>query len=93
MYSWNEVMLNPEVFYRKMRTEGGLGEPLTFAAINFLIGGILNATIGSVFRTHFFRGNYELIDLILSIVIVTALGIAAILFWGVVQLVLFKIVG
>lgn len=38
-----EVILKPSDFYRKMPTSGGYADPLTFAAISFLIFGLLSA--------------------------------------------------
>ena len=41
--TWKEVILRPADFYRKMPTTGGYAEPLTFAAISYIIYGLLFA--------------------------------------------------
>jgi hypothetical protein len=39
--TWKEVMQKPSDFYRKMPTTGGYADPLTFAAISYIIYGLL----------------------------------------------------
>ncbi len=43
--TWKEVMLRPSDFYRKMPTTGGYSEPLTFAAISYIISGLLTVIL------------------------------------------------
>jgi len=40
--TWKEVILKPAEFYRKMPATGGYAEPLTFAAINYVISWLLS---------------------------------------------------
>ncbi|AAM06087.1 YIP1 family protein [Methanosarcina acetivorans] len=40
--TWKEVVLKPAEFYWKMPSAGGYAEPLTFAAINYVISWLLS---------------------------------------------------
>src|SRR5512133_2845646 len=44
--TWKEVILRPTDFFRKMQTTGGYADPLTFAAISYIIYGLLVALFG-----------------------------------------------
>ena len=41
--TWKEVIQRPSDFYRKMPKTGGYADPLTFAAISYIIYGLLTA--------------------------------------------------
>lgn len=44
--TWKEVIQRPSEFYRKMPTTGGYNDPLTFAALSYLIYGLLSGIFG-----------------------------------------------
>ena len=46
-----EVLLNPVVFFRTMRRQGGLGAPLTFGVAGTFIGGVIGALYQLMFMT------------------------------------------
>jgi len=41
--TWKEIIQTPSDFYRRMPTSGGYADPLTFAAISYVIYGLLTA--------------------------------------------------
>jgi len=45
------VLLGPDVFFRTMRREGGLGQPIVFGVIGSLLGGLAAAIYQMVFAT------------------------------------------
>jgi hypothetical protein len=47
--TWKEVIQRPSDFYKHMPTTGGYAEPLTFAAISYIIYGLLSAIISLFF--------------------------------------------
>jgi hypothetical protein len=52
--TWKEVMQRPSDFYREMPKIGGYADPLTFAAISFIIYALLTALLTAFFG----RGMY-----------------------------------
>ncbi|AKB16898.1 MULTISPECIES: YIP1 family protein [unclassified Methanosarcina] len=52
--TWKEVIQRPSEFYRKMPTTGGYNDPLTFAALSYLIYGLLTG----LFNRGMMRGMY-----------------------------------
>ncbi|AKB30727.1 hypothetical protein MSSIH_0037 [Methanosarcina siciliae HI350] len=44
--TWKEVIQRPSDFFRKMPTTGGYNDPLTFAALSYLIYGLLSGLFG-----------------------------------------------
>ena len=44
--TWKEVIQRPSEFYRRMPTTGGYNDPLTFAALSYLIYGLLSGLFG-----------------------------------------------
>lgn len=58
--AWKEVMLRPSDFYRRMPKTGGYAEPLIFAAISFIIYGLLTALLAALFgRGMYMGGMYD----------------------------------
>src|SRR5574344_825119 len=47
--TWKEVMQSPSDFYREMPKTGGYTDPLTFAAISFIIYAFLAALLTVLF--------------------------------------------
>lgn len=52
--TWKEIMQSPSNFYREMPKTGGYADPLTFAAISFIIYALLAAFLTTLFG----RGMY-----------------------------------
>lgn len=55
--TWKEVMLRPSDFYRSMPKTGGYADPLIFAAISFIIYGLLAALIAGIFGRGMYMGG------------------------------------
>jgi hypothetical protein len=52
--TWKSVMQSPSEFYRKMPKTGGYADPLIFAAINFVVFGLMTA----LFNRGMYGGIY-----------------------------------
>lgn len=75
--AFKEIILSPSHFYKRMPTTGGYADPLTFAAINLIIYGILSTLIGFLmFETGFgdsmLLGIYGVGQFIFSIIVIGA---------------------
>lgn len=58
--TWKEVMQRPSDFYRGMPATGGYADPLTFAAISFLIYGLLTALFNrGMYMGGMYGGMYD----------------------------------
>lgn len=95
---WKEVILRPSDFYRKMPKTGGYTDPLTFAAISFIIYGLLTALFNREMYMSGMYGMYGIREfsffMVLMIVIMAPIaGIISLLIEAVVFYILFKIVG
>ncbi|MHC1756246.1 MAG: YIP1 family protein [Methanosarcina sp.] len=55
--TWKEVMLRPSDFYRSMPKTGGYADPLIFAAISFIIYGLLTALLAGLFGRGMYMGG------------------------------------
>jgi hypothetical protein len=55
--TWKEVMQSPSDFYREMPTTGGYADPLTFAAISFIIYALLTALLTVLFGHAMYMGG------------------------------------
>jgi len=82
-----KVLIDPEGFYSEMPREGGYQEPLTFAAINFAIVGLLSGIIAVILRG---AGASSIVSTLVSAVIV---GIVGLFIGGIILLIFFKIFG
>ncbi len=56
--TWKEVMQRPSEFYRGMPKTGGYADPLTFAAISFIIYALLTAFLTALFGHRMYMGMY-----------------------------------
>lgn len=82
-----KVLTDPEGFYSEMPKEGGYGEPLTFAAINFAILGALSGIIAVVLSG---AGVSSIVTSLISSVIG---GIIGLFIGGIILFIFFKIFG
>jgi hypothetical protein len=55
--TWKEVMQRPSDFYRGMPKTGGYADPLTFAAISFIIYALLTALLSVFFGREMYMGG------------------------------------
>lgn len=55
--TWKEVMQSPSDFYREMPKTGGYADPLTFAAISFIIYALLTALLTVLFGHAMYMGG------------------------------------
>ncbi len=100
--TWKKVITSPSEFYENMPKEGGFGEPLIFAAINFIVLGIGSAMVGIVLGSFGFAllgGDAGatfvsmIINVISNVIFTPIFGIIWLFIVGAVLFILFKIVG
>ena len=101
--TWKEVMQRPSDFYRRMPKTGGYRDPLTFAAITFLIYGILAALFNrEMYMSGMYGGMYggesyarEFgISTIISIAILAPIaGIISLFIEGAILYIVYRILG
>lgn len=101
--TWKEVMLKPSEFYRKMPKTGGYRDPLTFAAITFLIYGILTAIFnrdmymtgmhGGMYGGENYFGEFGL-SMIISIAILAPIaGVISLFIEAIILYIIYRILG
>lgn len=102
-----EVILRPSDFYRKMPTSGGYADPLTFAAISFLVFGILSALTsillnyigymsevsGEIPGGMYGIGEFGLFIIILYVILIPIFGIIFLLIDAALINIIYKILG
>ena len=81
-----KVLTDPEGFYSEMPTEGGYQEPLTFAAINFAIVGLLSGIVAIISGA----GAGSIVSTLVSAVIG---GIVGLFIFGIILYIFFRIFG
>ena len=82
-----KVLTDPEGFYSEMPKEGGYQEPLTFAAINFAILGLLSGIVAVILSG---AGAGSIVSTLVGAVIG---GIVGLFIGGIILFVFFKIFG
>ncbi len=82
-----KVLTDPEGFYSEMPREGGYQEPLTFAAINFAIVGLLSGIIAVILR------GADAISAVSILVGAVIGGIVGLFIGGIILFIFFKIFG
>jgi len=82
-----KVLTNPEGFFSEMPKEGGYGEPLKFATINFAIFGLLSGIVAVVMKGS---SPTSIVSTLIGAVIG---GIIGLFIFGIILFILFKIVG
>jgi hypothetical protein len=88
--TWKEVIQRPSVFYRKMPTTGGYADPLTFAAISYIIYGLLTA----IFKIGIFSSRGFSFSAMLGTIIVTPIaGIISLFIGGAILYIIYKALG
>ncbi|AKB34634.1 hypothetical protein MSSAC_0044 [Methanosarcina siciliae C2J] len=95
--TWKEVIQRPSDFYRRMPTTGGYNEPITFAALSYLIYWLLTA----LFNRGMMRGMYGyggIIEFGFSTAIITAvvalfISIISVFIGAAILYVIYKVLG
>lgn len=82
-----KVLSDPEGFYSEMPKEGGYQEPLTFAAINFAVFGLLSGIIAVLIKG---AGAGSIVSTLVGAVIG---GIVGLFIVGIILFIFFKIFG
>ena len=96
--TWKEVIQRPSDFYRKMPTTGGYAEPLTFAAISYLIYGLLAALfnrgmMGGMYGYGMGGGGFSFSTALMTVIMAPIAGIISILIGAAIIYVIYKILG
>ena len=106
--TWKKVITSPSAFYESMPKEGGYGEPLKFALINFIVLGIGSAIITILYNLIGFNlpsnvsimgtsttiaTKITIMSVISDIIVIPIIGIIGLFVSGVILFILFKIVG
>jgi hypothetical protein len=94
--TWKEVIQRPSDFYRKMPTTGGYAEPLTFAAISYIIYWFLTALfnrgmIGSMYGYSGARLGFSIA--ILTAILALIMSIISIFIGAAILFVIYKVLG
>lgn len=55
--TWKEVILRPSDFYRSMPKTGGYVDPIIFAAISFILYGLLTVLLAILFGSGMYMGS------------------------------------
>jgi hypothetical protein len=102
--TWKEVMLRPNDFYRSMPKSGGYADPLTFAAISFIIYGFLAAFLAGIFGYGTYMGGmyggtygnargFSLFAILATVIITPIVGIISLFIEAAILYVIYKILG
>jgi hypothetical protein len=101
--TWKEVMQRPSEFYRGMPETGGYADPLTFAAISFIIYALLTAFLTAIFGHGMMEGMYggmyggakELgfFAILMTLIITPIVGIISLFIEAAILYVIYKLLG
>lgn len=101
--TWKEVILRPSDFYRNMPKTGGYADPLTFAAINFILYGLLTALIAGLFGRGMYGGMYDgmyggfrglgFLTIITNVIIIPFAGIISLFIESAILYIIYKVLG
>lgn len=101
--TWKEVIQRPSDFYRRMPKTGGYADPLTFAAINLIVYGLLGALLAALFGREMYMGgmyggmsnarDFGFFTLLGTVIVTPIAGIISILIDAVILYIIYKILG
>jgi len=101
--TWKEVMQSPSDFYRDMPKTGGYTDPLTFAAISFIIYAFLAALLTVLFGPGMYGGMYEgmygsarglgFFAILMTVIITPIAGIISLFIEAAILYIIYKILG
>jgi hypothetical protein len=93
--TWKDVVQRPSDFYKNMPTTGGFADPLTFAAISYIIYGLLNALFNRGMSMGSISGasEFNLSIMLISMIVMPILGIIVLFIGGAILHMLYKFLG
>ncbi|MGB9940884.1 YIP1 family protein [Methanosarcina sp.] len=102
--TWKEVMQRPSDFYRGMPETGGYADPLTFAAISFIIYALLTALLTALLgRGMYMDGMYDgmygsagefgFFAILMTVIITPIAGIISLFIEAAILYVIYKVLG
>ncbi len=97
--TWKEVMQRPSEFYRGMPKTGGYADPLTFAAISFIIYALLTAFLTALFGHGMMEGMYGgakesgFFAILMTLIITPIAGIISLFIEAAILYVIYKVLG
>lgn len=95
--TWKEVILRPTDFFRKMQTTGGYAEPLTFAAISYIIYGLLVAFFDRGMMENMYGGmgvrGFGFSTIITIVIMIPIMGIIFLFIGAAVLYFIYKLLG
>ncbi|RXA19796.1 hypothetical protein EQO05_08120 [Methanosarcina sp. MSH10X1] len=106
--TWKEVMRRPSDFYRRMPETGGYADPITFAAISFIIYALLTALLAlllgrQMYMDGMYGGMYDdmygdtrglgFYAILMSVIITPIAGIISLFIEAAILYVIYKVLG
>jgi hypothetical protein len=93
--TWKEVIQRPSDFYRRMPTTGGYADPLTFAAISYVIYGLLTALFnrGMSMGGMYGSSGFSFSMMLMSVIMMPILGIISLFIGGAIFYIIYKVLG
>ncbi|WP_292387725.1 YIP1 family protein [Methanosarcina sp. UBA5] len=97
--TWKEVMQSPSDFYREMPKTGGYADPLTFAAISFIIYALLAALLTALFGRGMYEGMYGsmrglgFFAILMTVIITPIAGIISLFIEAAILYIIYKVLG
>ena len=88
-------MQRPSDFYKRMPTTGGYADPLTFAAISYIIYGLLTALInrGMSMGSMFGAKGFSFSMVLVSVIATPIIGIISLFIGGAILYIVYKLLG
>lgn len=101
--TWKEVILRPSDFYKSMPKTGGYADPLIFAAINFILYGLLTTLLAGLFGRGMYGGMYDgmydgfggfrFLGIITNVIIIPIAGIISLFIEAAILYIIYKVLG
>lgn len=95
--TWKEVIQRPSDFYRKMPTTGGYADPLTFAAISYIIYGLLVALFDRGMMENVYggmgAGGFGFSTMVTIVIMIPIMGIIFLLIGAAILYLIYKLLG
>lgn len=95
--TWKEIIQTPSDFYRRMPTSGGYADPLTFAAISYVIYGLLTAlfnrgmSMGGMYGTY--GRGFSFSAVIAAAIMTPIVGIISTFIVAAILYIIYKVLG
>ncbi|MCQ1536447.1 hypothetical protein FTO70_12345 [Methanosarcina sp. KYL-1] len=92
--TWKSVMQSPSEFYRKMPKTGGYADPIIFAAINFVVFGLMTALFNRGMYGGMYGGREFSLFIVFGAVILAPIsGVISLFIEALILYVIFKVLG